>query len=531
MLELIVFPHFFQVKGLDEKQFISLKELMTFKLDEEQLEIRKREGMDRAEMLYKQGKIGHYKKENLITFYQKKYTGEWCKLEGNIESNIIPIGLKRRVSFWLYFIDKNFKITDHRVKPPELKNKFEFVGKLRDYQNEILFETLEEERGIYNIGAGGGKTVLAIALMSKRNVKTFIVVPTIELVDQWIKRLQQFLSPPHSIGFISRGKFIDGDVVVASQPSLHAALNSKATREKTIKQHEIISEVWRIAGFVIIDECHRAGADTYLAMMGRTDAYFVVGLTATVDKRHDQRDIEYYALIGETLKVKDNVDLTRDGYVTPIKCWFHKVPYRFYTKGWKYQQKENVNSIYWDYIVTHTARNKIFRDITIDRAFNKGLQTLVLFKRIFHGNVFLSMIQRELETNPYFKSYTYEENVHYAKIDGEIPQKKRRPIYDKFIRGEMKCLIAQMKLLGEGWDVPNIRVIVVIMGDKSEISKIQNMTRGNRLLDGKDYLELHDGADQSNRIVQDHAIKRAETYKRYGAELVNADETYIGHMV
>jgi len=62
---------------------------------------------------------------------------------------------------------------------------------LRDYQNEALERWLIQKKGIIILPTGSGKTILAIKIIEKINSPTFIIVPTLDLVNQWKEELEK----------------------------------------------------------------------------------------------------------------------------------------------------------------------------------------------------------------------------------------------------------------------------------------------------------------------------------------------------
>lgn len=73
------------------------------------------------------------------------------------------------------------------------KMKVKFIGKLRAQQKKALEACLVEQLGIVCAKTGFGKTVLAVAVIAKRQVPTLVIVPTIKLAQQWCDSMLYFL--------------------------------------------------------------------------------------------------------------------------------------------------------------------------------------------------------------------------------------------------------------------------------------------------------------------------------------------------
>ena len=66
--------------------------------------------------------------------------------------------------------------------------------KLRKYQKDALNKWLKTKRGAVVMPTGAGKTIFAMKIIEKVNSSTFIVVPTLDLVNQWKKELKKAFS-------------------------------------------------------------------------------------------------------------------------------------------------------------------------------------------------------------------------------------------------------------------------------------------------------------------------------------------------
>ena len=175
---------------------------------------------------------------------------------------------------------------------PEINDIYEgddidikFNGKLRDYQEKILnifIPKLKENKGgLLCIPPGKGKTVLAIYLLSLLKKKTLIIVHKTFLVNQWKKRLEQYV-PDAKVGIIQQNKIeVDGyDIVIGMLHSL------------VLKDYE--HEIFEDFGFSIIDEVHHLGAETFSKVFKKTNTNYVCGLTATPNREDKLEKIIYW---------------------------------------------------------------------------------------------------------------------------------------------------------------------------------------------------------------------------------------------
>ena len=106
-----------------------------------------------------------------------------------------------------------------------------FKGSLRDKQQPIIksfMDSCEEgpyktksRGGIISVPCGWGKTIMALYLISALKRKTIVIVHKEFLLNQWIKRIEEFL-PEARIGIIQASKVDvqNKDIVIGMLQSL-----------------------------------------------------------------------------------------------------------------------------------------------------------------------------------------------------------------------------------------------------------------------------------------------------------------------
>ena len=96
----------------------------------------------------------------------------------------------------LNYLNNDYQIEDKQTIGSMISATF--LGSLREEQNTALNQLIKYDNGIFVAPPAFGKTVVAIALISKLCVNTLIVVPKLSLIDQWRERLDSFLSIGYS---------------------------------------------------------------------------------------------------------------------------------------------------------------------------------------------------------------------------------------------------------------------------------------------------------------------------------------------
>ena len=154
-----------------------------------------------------------------------------------------------------------------------------FVGSLRPDQAAAVAAMLPFDAGVLCAPTAFGKTVTAAAMIARRGVNTLVLVHRTKLLEQWQERLQAFLGVGKGVvGTIGGGKAKPtGRIDIAVMQSLS-------------RQGEV-NPLVEDYGQVIVDECHHVGAVSFDAILKRTKAKYVLGLTATPIRRDGQQPI------------------------------------------------------------------------------------------------------------------------------------------------------------------------------------------------------------------------------------------------
>lgn len=167
----------------------------------------------------------------------------------------------------------------HDERYPGERIDVRFAGTLRIDQEAAAAAMLKYDVGVLCAPTAFGKTVTAAALIARRGVNTLVLVHRTELLKQWYERLQAFLGGGGDmIGTIGGGKAKPtGKIDIAVMQSLS-------------RQGEVNGLVENY-GHVVVDECHHVGAVSFDAILKRTKAKYVLGLTATPIRRDGQQPI------------------------------------------------------------------------------------------------------------------------------------------------------------------------------------------------------------------------------------------------
>lgn len=242
--------------------------------------------------------------------------------------------------------------------------------------------------------------------------------------------------------------------------------------------------------FIVIDECHRGGANDESNWRGILD-YFApavqLGLTAT-PKRRD--NVDTYAYFGEPVFVYSLKDGINDGFLTPfrVKQISTTLDEYVYTPddtlvegeieaGKRYEEAD------FNKIIEIREREKKRVEIFMSQI-DQREKTLVFCANQAHALVIRDLInQTKSSTDP-----NYCQRV--TADDGALGEQTLRDFQDN--EKTIPTILTTSQKLSTGVDARNVRNIVLLRPINSMIEFKQIIGRGTRLYDGKDYFTIYD---------------------------------------
>ncbi len=245
--------------------------------------------------------------------------------------------------------------------------------------------------------------------------------------------------------------------------------------------------------FIIIDECHRGGANDESNWRGIMD-YFSpavqLGLTAT-PKRKDNADT--YKYFGEPVYVYSLKDGINDGYLTPFKVKRIQTTLDEYV----YTSDDRIveGEVEEGRIYTEPDFNKIIEirereakrvKIFMDEA-DQNEKAIIFCATQDHAAAVRDLV------NQYKKSTDPNYCVRVTANDGEIGEQFLREFQDN--EKTIPTILTTSQKLSTGVDARNIRNIVLMRPINSMIEFKQIVGRGTRLFDGKDFFTIYDFVD------------------------------------
>jgi type I restriction enzyme R subunit len=242
--------------------------------------------------------------------------------------------------------------------------------------------------------------------------------------------------------------------------------------------------------FIVIDECHRGGANDESNWRGILD-YFApavqLGLTAT-PKRKD--NVDTYAYFGEPVYVYSLKEGINDGFLTPFRVkqisttlddYVH-TPGDTVVEG-EVEAGKRYTEADFNKIIEIKEREKKRVEIFMQQI-NQSEKTLVFCASQLHALAVRDLInQMKASKDPHYCQ-------RVTADDGNLGEQQLRAFQDN--EKTIPTILTTSQKLSTGVDARNIRNIVLMRPINSMIEFKQIIGRGTRLYDGKDYFTIYD---------------------------------------
>lgn len=399
--------------------------------------------------------------------------GEWDGVVHLMRNKAFPVGLLPRVQMHLAVSGIAVQLRDIRRIGDATPMPCSYV--LRDYQERIVREAIDERQALIGVAVGGGKTIMATALIARLGLRTLFVAPSIEIMNQTKKVLQAGLNI--TPGVLHQKQFRPGHVTVATWQTLSAKLKARD------KNPEILLYLQSV-DCLIFDEVHHLAADNIFEVSMHVPATFRYGLSGSLF-RTDNTQLKYHAGIGDAITGCTASELIRAGYLVAPKIVFRRaegIPF-----GWKSKWRE----VYEHGIVYNKARNQLIA-LEAQQLIEAGRWVLVLVSEVAHGEILAQYIP--------------------DAIFVESSSRDRKAIIENFRNRNICCLISTT-IMDEGVDIPHIDAVILAGAGKSPIKAVQRVGRALRTHPGKKDAIIVDFTDPS-KYLWEHSRERYEMYQR-----------------
>jgi superfamily II DNA or RNA helicase len=363
-------------------------------------------------------------------------------------------------------------------------DRFDFETKFavepRPYQEEAIREWERGGRcGVVVLPTGAGKSLVAQMAIERVRRSTLVVVPTIDLMNQWYDLL--LTSFRAEVGLIGGGFFEPGALTVTTYASAFRFMERLGDR----------------FGLVIFDECHHLPSGSYRYAAEFSLAPFRLGLSATPD-RADGGDQLLEELIGPFVFRREAREMAgeylSDYSVVRLRVELSAEERAAYEREravlYNFLREKNIRlggAQGWQFFVAASARSTEGRRAMLayreSRRIALGTESKLrvlaeLLRRHRRERVLVFTAENEMV-------YRISEQFLIPAITHETNVKERRAWLEAFNKGEVLAL-ATSKVLNEGVNIPEASVAVVLSGSGSAREHVQRLGRILRKVEGKE---------------------------------------------
>ncbi|BBH22429.1 helicase [Paenibacillus baekrokdamisoli] len=398
----------------------------------------------------------------------------------------LPRGCLQLVSNFFMKYGVELSITDERYKGIEVD--LHFSGQLSTLQDAAARSILAHDTGILSATTAFGKTVVAASIIASRKVNTLVLVHRRELMDQWKERLSTFLNL-HSkdIGVIGGGKEKRTGII---DIAVIQSLNNKGKIKDYLTEY----------GQIIVDECHHVSAFSFEQVLKKTNAKYVVGLTATPTRQDGHQPI----VLMQCGPIRTRIDAKSQALVRGFE---HKVVPRYTSFQLPTQMPgipgPSIQTIY-QLLVEDEIRNELIFDDLL-KCLNQGRSPILLAERTTHVEYF----EKKLEK--------FAKNV--IVLRGGMGKKQREELRQRIANitdTEERVFIATGKLIGEGFDDARLDTLFLVHPISWKGSLQQYAGRLHRSHANKQDVQIYDYVDIQVPLLMSMYKKRIKGYRAMG---------------
>ncbi|MDG1731642.1 MAG: DEAD/DEAH box helicase [Thalassotalea sp.] len=365
-------------------------------------------------------------------------------------------------------LSKQLSVKNELITKKELKPNTMQVEALQNIQE---LRTAGKSKALLISATGTGKTYLSAFDAQKLAPKRLLfIVHRTNIAEAAMKTFQSIFGEEKSYGLYS-GNSVDKDkdFIFSTVQTI-----SKESHLKKFNKDDF--------DYIVIDETHRAAAKSYLTVMEYFEPLFMLGMTATPERTDGldvfelfEHNIAYEIRLQKALEMK-------------ILCPFHYYGITDLTvDGSCIDELADFNVLVSDQRIKHILRQIDFYGTDSNQ---------------IRGLVFCSSIQECIRLAKEFN----ERGFKSASLTGKNSEAERKQAIkrlESFDKKDKIDFIFSVDIFNEGVDIPSVNLVLMLRPTDSAIIFVQQLGRGLRKAEDKDYLTVIDfiGNYKNNFLV------------------------------
>jgi superfamily II DNA or RNA helicase/HKD family nuclease len=338
-----------------------------------------------------------------------------------------------------------------------------------------------EDRALLISSTGTGKTLAsAFAMRELGFQRVLFLVHRGQLARQTKKSYERVFGKSISMGLVGTGYHeYDADYVFATVQTLNRDSHLLQYKPETFDA-------------IILDEAHHSSADTYQKVMDYFKPKLWLGMTATPDKRDDGAEgRNIYEIFNYQIAYEIRLQQAME---ENMLCPFH------------YFGISDVSFISDKQINARKMTEREFNFLTDDERVRHIVEQANYFGYCgdkVKGLIFCSRIDESVElSNKFNKIRNPETGECYRTIaiNGDTPEEERQKAFERLAMNEDDATnedtpldyIFSVEILNEGVDIVEVNQVIMLRPTESPIVFIQQLGRGLRKAEGKEYVVILD---------------------------------------
>lgn len=379
-----------------------------------------------------------------------------------LNSEIINL-YANKLNFAIERWDMDYDFSSANVKPNFMQRRA--LKELNRYR------AVGTSRALVVAAAGSGKTYLAaFDALNFAPKRLLYIVHEGSILRKSLETFQEVFRNSVSYGIFSgESKEMNADFVFATNITMSKSLG-------LFHQNEF--------DYIIIDECHHATAETYKQIIGYFKPEFLLGLTATPERMDNQDVFDLFDKnVPYELRLRDAI---MNDLVVPFKYFGIRDNLVDYGLS-KSEERKMVAQL-----ATTEHCSFITKEIEAHRP-NGKLKALAFCRNVTHARM---MCETMSKVNGGFYDTAY--------LTGRNDVGERVRAYNDLQKDEDGIeILFTVDILNEGVDIPGVNMVLFLRPTESSTIFIQQLGRGLRKYDNKEYVTILDFIGNSyKRSVQ-----------------------------
>lgn len=309
------------------------------------------------------------------------------------------------------------------------------------------------EKGLVISATGTGKTFLSAFDVQRVDPRRMLFIVHRRTIAEKSMDSYKAIMPEKTMALYSGVGRAD------SADYLFATIQSVANDLEKFDRH--------VFDYIVIDETHRAEASTYQKVMNYFKPYFMLGMTATPERTDG---IHVFSLFDHNIAYEIRLHQALKEQML--------VPFHYYGVSDLTIDGEQIDD--------NTEFNKLCAPERIKHVLHFA-NFYGACEKAIRGLVFVSSIDEAKEMARQFNAAS----VPTVALTGKDSYDQRKDAIDRLEAGELRYIIS-VDIFNEGVDIPSVNQVLMIRPTQSAIIFVQQLGRGLRKAENKQYLTVID---------------------------------------